>query len=70
MRDHGAANLRKTWSYHFALKSFRSENRVTMAAPSGIPRNTATLLATVEYWTSSAPLSRLMTLMKRMARGA
>lgn len=70
IRDHGAANLRNIWSYHLGLAIFRSANRVTIAVPRGIPRKTATLLATVEYPISSVPSSLLMTLMKSRARGA
>lgn len=39
-----------------------------IAAPSGMPRNTATLLAAVEYWKTM--LSPLMTCMKKTPMGA
>ena len=48
MSDHGAANFRKASSYHRGLVTLRSRKRVKMAAPRGIPRKTATDLATVE----------------------
>jgi len=43
---------------------------VMMAAASGMPRKTATLFATVEYWISMVLSERLMTLMNSSARGA
>ena len=70
MRDQGAANFRNTLSYHLALVNLRSEKRVTIAAARGMPRNTATLLATVGYSMSKVPSSREMTFMKRRASGA
>lgn len=50
--------------------SFKSEKRVSIAAPRGIPRKTATDFATVEYWMSKVPSSWEMTFMKSKARGA
>ena len=41
-----------------------------MAAPRGMPRKTATLVATMEYEIDLAAESPLMTLMKRMASGS
>lgn len=41
-----------------------------MAAPSGIPRKTPTLVATVEYDTLTPGPPWLITLMKRRASGA
>ena len=68
--DHGAANLRKISSYQRGLVILRNRKRVRIAAPRGIPRKTATDLATVEYEMSRVPSSREMTLMKSRARGA
>lgn len=48
IRDHGAKYLRKTVEYHLSLTSFRKVKRVRIAAQRGIPRKTATDLATVE----------------------
>ena len=48
----------------------RMANRVRMAAARGIPRNAATLVATVEYEGEIVEFEWLMTLMKKMARGA
>lgn len=48
IKDHGETHLRKTESYQEALMRLLIASLVTMAAPSGIPRNTATLVATVE----------------------
>lgn len=45
--DQGATQLRKTRSYQDGLKTVRRVNLVNIAAPNGIPRNTATLVATV-----------------------
>ena len=50
--------------------SLRTVNLVKIAAPRGIPRKTATLIATVEYETVMRPLEWLMTRMKRIASGA
>lgn len=46
--DQGAIHFMNVSSYHVGLVSFRTANRVRMAAPSGMPKNTATLVATVE----------------------
>ena len=70
MSDHGANHFRKVFSYHSGLINFRSVRRVIIAAPRGIPRKTATLVATVSYETATVPFSRLITLIKRMASGA
>jgi hypothetical protein len=70
IRDHGAANFKNTWSYHIGLAIFRSVNQVKIATPRGMPRKAATLFAIVEYSMPSVPSSRLITLMKRSARGA
>lgn len=70
MRDHGEMTRRKTRSYHSGPASLRIEKRVIIAAARGIPRKTATLVATIEYETSRAPSSPLMMLMKKMAIGA
>lgn len=45
-------------------------NRVTMAAARGMPKNAATLVATVEYEDEIGVSESLMTLMKKMASGA
>ncbi|KAL8730266.1 MAG: hypothetical protein Q9181_004721, partial [Wetmoreana brouardii] len=44
----GEDQLRKTSSYHFGPTEYRIEIRVMIAAPRGIPKKTATLVATVE----------------------
>jgi len=67
--DHGATHLRKVFSYHWTLMA-RIPKRVTIAAPSGIPRKTATLVATVWYETEVELLAPLMTLTNRIASGA
>lgn len=70
MRDHGLAHFKKMLSNQAGLKIARSVNRVTIAAPRGIPRNTATLLATTEYDIEISSLEWLMTLINRRASGA
>ena len=70
IRDHGEMTRRKTRSYHSGPASLRIEKRVMMAAARGMPRKTATLVATIEYETSREPSSPLMMLMKKMAIGA
>lgn len=70
MSDHGATHLRNTRSYQSFFVIARSTIRVRIAAANGIPRKAATLVETVEY-EGVIPLEEwLMTLMKRMARGA
>lgn len=68
MRDNGLIHFRNTWSYHRALVVQRRTKRVRIAAPRGIPRNTATLLAAVLY--SNVMVSPLMTSMKNTPIGA
>lgn len=70
MRDQGATHLRKTRSYQSPFATFRTIKRVMIAAPSGIPRNAATLVAIVEYDGVMPDLEWLMTFMKKMAKGA
>lgn len=70
IRDHGDSHLMNTSLYHLRPAILRIMYRVTIAAPRGIPRKTATLLATVEYSMDMVPSARLMTFMKRRARGA
>jgi hypothetical protein len=52
IRDQGEMMRIKTRSYHSGPASLRREKRVIMAAARGMPRKTATLVATVEYDTS------------------
>lgn len=70
MRDHGLRYLRKVFSYHCGLTSFRIAKRVRIAAPRGMPRKTATLVAIVEYETLTVLPDLPMTLMNRRASGA
>ena len=68
--DYGAIHFRNVWSYHVGLVSLRTANRVTMAAPNGMPRNTATLVATVEYEVFMVVEESPIIRMNRMASGA
>ena len=70
INDHGAAHFKNILPYHDWPAILRRVNRVRTAAARGMPRKTATLLATVEYEISSVPSSRLMTLIKKIASGA
>ena len=68
--DHGVIHLKKAWSYHVGLISLRTANRVMMAAPNGIPRKAATLVATVEYEAFTVVEELPIIRMNRMASGA
>ena len=68
--DHGAIHFRIIWSYHVGLVSLRTANRVMMAAPKGMPRNTATLVATVEYEAFTVVEELPIIRRNRMASGA
>ena len=70
IRDHGFNHLRKMLSYRFGPKMYRSESRVMMAVPRGIPKKTATLVATVEYETLISEPEYPITLINNMASGA
>lgn len=61
---------KKTRSYHSDPAILRREKRVMIAAPRGMPRKTATLVATVEYDTSREPSSPLITEIKNTDIGA
>ena len=69
INDHGASHFKNCCSYQLG-EIFRSAMRVTMAAANGMPRKAATLVATVEYDGEMLDSEWLMTLMKKMARGA
>ena len=47
MRDQGFRYLRKVVSYQWGLTALRMVKRVTIEAARGMPRKTATLVATV-----------------------
>jgi hypothetical protein len=49
IRAKGPIHFRNLFSYHAGLISFLSATRVRITATSGMPKNTATLLATIEY---------------------
>ena len=68
--DHGAIHFKNVWSYHVRFVSLSTANRVMMAAPNGMPRNTATLVATVEYETFTAVEESPIIRTNRMASGA
>ena len=70
IKDQGARYFKNVSSYHFELVNHLMANLVTIAAPSGIPRKTATLIATVEYEIEIAEVEPLMTRMKNTASGA
>lgn len=70
IRDQGATHFRKTRSNQLFFVKRRKIRRVRIAAPSGIPRNAATLVAMVEYDGVIAELEWLITLMKNIANGA
>ena len=61
--------MRNVWLYQVG-ENLRMVNRVTMAAARGMPKNAATLVATVEYEDEIGVSESLMTLMKRIASGA
>ena len=44
MRDHGEINFKNTWSYHVGPASLRRVNRVKIAAPRGMPRESSDAL--------------------------
>lgn len=69
MSDHGASHFRNVSSYHLGLVSARTPKRVIIAAPKGIPKNTATLVATVEYEVSTVEEPPI-TLRNKMLSGA
>ena len=68
--DHGETHFTKVWSYQVGPVRMRTANRVRMAAPKGMPRNTATLVATVVYEAVTVAEDVPIIRMKRMASGA
>ena len=68
MRDHGESHFINI-SYLDGPAKCRIRHRVRTAAPNGIPKKTATFVATTGYETSNSSVS-LITLMKRTASGA
>ena len=70
MSDQGASHFRKIWEYQAGPASQRTTRRVSIAAPRGMPRNTATLVATEEYDMASVVVSPPMIWMKKTASGA
>lgn len=67
--DHSVIHFRNVWSYHVALVSLRIANRAMMAAPNRMPRNTATLVAMVEYEAFTVVEELLIIRINRMASG-
>ena len=70
MRDQGARYFRKTRSYQSLLTNVRSVRRVMTAAARGIPRKTATLVATTWYEIGTPLVDLEMTLTNKIASGA
>jgi hypothetical protein len=69
MSGQGEANRINT-SYHSGPASVRRTMRIIIAAPSGIPRNAATLTATTEHDILTPAASWPITRMKKTASGA
>lgn len=69
IRDHGAIQTMKTFSYQVLLIA-RMPKRVIIAAPSGMPRKIPTLIETVVYETFTVEVEWLMMRTKKMANGA
>lgn len=70
IRDHGETKRMNMRSYHAGPAMNRRPNLVITAAPRGMPRNAATLVATTEYEIGAMSFSSLMTLRKKIASGA
>src|SRR6266480_2263883 len=69
MSDHGEIHLRNFFSYQSGLTA-RMLNLVRAADPSGMPRKTPTLLATVVYETVTLVLPPPITCTNNTASGA
>lgn len=64
-------HFRNVWSYYIiGLVSLRTAYRVMMAAPNGMPRNTVTLIATVEYKAFTVVEELPIICINKMASGA
>ncbi|KAH0405517.1 hypothetical protein KCU89_g18, partial [Aureobasidium melanogenum] len=67
MRDHGATHFRKTRSYQSPLVLNLNTTRVMMAAPNGMPRKAATLVAIVDTRCPRPPIPSRSRPMRRVS---